>query len=360
MSHPEIKKSFRADKVVAEYPVYQGDDGSRLDTFMQQHMPTLSREFVKSKIERGEIIISGRTPPHKPSVKVHFGETVTCITYNSPVLEDEHWHGETIDMSEEPIVVYEDANILAIHKPAFMTTHPAGRHLFYVATTYFATIYDKVIHSIHRLDRETSGLLILGKEYEATRLVSQMFENDQVRKCYFFIAHKRPGARPFPFTAKENMGERPGVPRGMQQCYPLGSNEGKTAETSFELLLEKDDYVLALAFPKSGRQHQIRLHAAYHGYPLLGDKLYNGDPNVFTRFKDKELTEEDHKLLQIPRHALHAEALKFAYPDPNKMKMFRAPLGRDLKVWIEEKLHISAEEVEHMIEEKLKVWANES
>jgi RluA family pseudouridine synthase len=353
--NPEIKKSFRADKVVVEYPVVPADEGARLDAYMQQYMPTLSREFIKKKIERGEIVISGRTPPHRPSTKVHAGETVTTITYNSPILEDEHWRGKSIDMTEQPVIVYEDDKILAIHKPAFMTTHPAGRHLFYVATTFYASIYNQTIHSIHRIDRETSGLLLLGKEYEATKAISWLFENDQVRKCYFFIAHKRAGARPMPFTALEPMGEAADPIRSMQRCFPIGSGLGKEAETHFESLFETDDYVLALAFPKSGRQHQIRLHAAEHGYPLLGDKIYNGDPDIFVRFKDKELTDADHDLLQIPRHALHALALRLPYN--GKDTLFRTQIAPDLVSWIEENLKFDKGQLENAVQVQLDLWA---
>lgn len=354
----EIKKSFRADKYVVEFPVPPGDEGLRLDVFVHQHMPTLSREFIKKKIEQGDVTISGRTPPHKSSVRVHAGETVTSITYNTPVLEDEEWHGKPHDLSEEPIVVFEDDKIIACHKPAFMTTHPAGRHLFYVATTYFATIHDKVIHSIHRLDRETSGLLLLGKDPEAAKLISQYFESDRIRKCYFLIAHKKENAAAFPFTARERLGERPGMPRGMHMCHPEDSSEGKEAETTFEVLTEKDGYALVLAFPKTGRQHQIRLHAAHHGYPLLGDKMYNGDPTIFMRFKDKVATPEDHEKMQIPRQALHALALKVPYPDASKETLYRAPLGADLKAWIHETLALDPSSVEELIEARLKRWTS--
>ncbi len=350
----EIKKSFRADKYVVEYPVGPDDEGMRLDAFVHQQMPTLSREFIKKKIENCDVEILGRKSPHKSSVKVHAGETVRSTTYNTPELEDEEWHGKPLELTEEPVVVYEDEGIIACHKPAFMTTHPAGRHLFYVATTYFATIHDKVIHSIHRLDRETSGLLLLGKNSTAANRVSEMFERDQVRKCYFFIAHIRPNARPMPFTATEPMGPRPGVPRGMHMC---NSTESKEAETGFELLLEKNGYALALAFPKSGRQHQIRLHAAEHGYPLLGDKLYNGDPAIFMRFKDKEATQEDHELMQIPRQALHALALRLPYPIEKSLSTYRAPLPADLKRWLNEKLHISSQEIDQLIDERIKKWS---
>lgn len=352
----EKTKSFRSDKYVVSYPVEPQHEGLRLDAFAHLFMPTLSREFIKKKIEKGEITISGRTSSHKSSTKVHHGEQVTIITHNSHILEDEHWHGEPLTLTEEPSVVYEDDNIIACYKPPFMTTHPAGRHLFYVATVHFSTIHGKTIHSIHRLDRETSGLLLLGKSPAAAQRIGGLFEEDKIRKCYFLIAHKNPHARPFPYTAHEPIGARPGVPRGMQAAYKDGDEEGKEAETSFELLFEKNGYVLALAFPVSGRQHQIRVHAAIHGYPLLGDKLYNGDPTVFMRFKDNKATPEDHDLMQIPRQALHALALQVPYPDPTHYTLYRAPIAEDLIDWLKENLDLDRAEVEAMIEKRLVDW----
>jgi 23S rRNA pseudouridine1911/1915/1917 synthase len=351
----EIKKSFRDDKFVATYPVTNDHEGMRLDSFIQLYMPTLSREFLKKKIEKGEVEISGRKPPHKPSTKVHASESVSITTHNTPELEDEEWMGKPLDLSEKPVVIFEDDGLIVCHKPAFMTTHPAGRHLFYVATTYFATIYDKVIHSIHRLDRETSGVLLLGKDTAISHLISQMFEEDKIRKCYFLISIKKPNALEFPFTARERLGDRPGMPRGMHQCHPENSTEGRESETSFEHIYTHNQYVMALAFPKTGRQHQIRLHAAFHGYPLLGDKMYNGDPTIFMRFKDKIATEDDHEKMEIARQALHALALKVPYPDPNKHTLFRAPLGEDLKVWMRNK-GIDPQMIEKLIEEKIQNW----
>ncbi|MFP5387638.1 MAG: RluA family pseudouridine synthase, partial [Bacteriovoracia bacterium] len=235
-------------------------------------------------------------------------------------------------------------------------THPAGKNLFYCATVFFETIYKKTIHSIHRLDRETSGLLLLGKNPKVSQRVAQLFEEDKVRKCYFFIAHKNEGATPFPFTAKERMDrEENAVPRGIMFHYPETSHLGKESETHFESVLIKNDYVLALAFPVTGRQHQIRVHAFCHGYPLLGDKLYNGDPGVFIRFKDHVATPEDHEKMQIPRQALHAVALKLTYPS-EKMNHFIAPLPRDLSHWIERNLEVSHEEIEAMIKQKIELF----
>jgi 23S rRNA pseudouridine1911/1915/1917 synthase len=352
----DIKKSFTTEKYVVSYPVRPEHDNLRLDQFVMTYMPTLSRQFLKSKIEKGEVVISGRKPPHKPSVKVHDGEKVTVTTHNDHAIEDEYWKGAVVARDQDPTIIFEDDDILAINKPPFMITHPAGKNLFYCATVFFETLYKKTIHSIHRLDRETSGVLLLGKNPKAAQKVSLLFEEDKVRKCYFLIAHKKPNAIAFPFTAKERMGREEGmIPDSIMISYPETSEKGKEAETHFELIFEKDNYVLALAFPVTGRQHQIRVHAAAHGYPLLGDKLYNGDSMVFIRFKDNEATDADHDLMQIPRQALHAAALRLTYPG-NQPKHFIAPLPRDLSEWITTHLGISHQDAEKMMEEKIKVF----
>jgi 23S rRNA pseudouridine1911/1915/1917 synthase len=349
----EIEKSFTTERYIVSYPVLSEHDNLRLDQFIMSCMPTLSRQFLKKKIEKGEVVISGRTPPHKSSVKVHYGERVTITTHNDGAIEDEFWHGEAVPRDQAPTIIFEDQGLLVINKPPFMITHPAGKNLFYCATVWYETIYKHTMHSIHRLDRETSGILMLGKNPKTSQKVSALFEEEKVKKCYFLIAHKNPGCTPFPFTAKERLGRNEdAIPQGMIYAHPENSEEGKDADTHFELVLELEDYVLALAFPHTGRQHQIRVHAASHGYPLLGDKLYNGDSSVFMRFKDHSATEHDHEKMQIPRQALHAVALKLPYPD-QKQTHFIAPLPKDLSDWMELKHKISHAEVEKMIEEKV-------
>src|SRR5690606_8951112 len=181
----EIEKSFTTERYVVTYPVLQEHDNLRLDQFVMTCMPTLSRQFLKRKIEKGEVVISGRKPPHKPSVKVHYGEKVTVTTHNDGMIEDELWRGVPVPRNEAPSIIYEDAELLVINKPPFIITHPAGKNLFYCATVWFDTIYKHTILSIHHLDRETTGILMLGKNPRVTQKVSLLFEEDKVKKCYF-------------------------------------------------------------------------------------------------------------------------------------------------------------------------------
>ena len=330
----EVSKTFTTERFEAVHKVDEGQDGLRLDQFCATFLESFSRNQIKQKIAAGEVRISNRPFPHKPSVKVYHNEIITLHTLRGN-LEDEYWRGEKLKLELEPDIIFEDSELLVVSKPPYMTTHPSGKHLFNCATVFFEEKLGHTIHSIHRLDRETSGVQVLGKNPKSAEKFSKFFEQDKVSKCYFMIAHKKRTDEVFPFTASERLGSKDDfVPRLFVHCFPESSNKGKSAQTSFKLLFENNDYVLALALPRTGRQHQIRAHAAFHGFPLLGDKLYNGDPKVFMRFKDEVATENDFDLMQISRHALHAIALKFPYPSEKNAQIFRAEIPRDLREWI--------------------------
>ena len=187
--NPERKKKFSIESYQATHPVLPEHDGMRLDTFVMQYMTSLSRQFLKTKISKGEINIKNREGVQKPSTKVRSGDRIEIITYNPGVLEDELWRGNPIKLEEWPETIFEDENIIVCSKPAFMITHPAGKHLFYCATVYYESIHKNTIHSIHRLDRETSGLLLLGKNSSISNQIANQFEAGLVKKCYLLISH---------------------------------------------------------------------------------------------------------------------------------------------------------------------------
>lgn len=351
MCSKDTKKSFTTQSYEVEYYVSHKHEGLRLDQFIKEQWPTLSREFIKNKIEKGEVFISGRNPPHKSSVKLHEGEKVKVVTYPSHY-EDEYWNGKKIEF-DKPIEVYEDQNIIVISKPAFMSTHPAGKHLFNCATVYYQTKLNHQVNSIHRLDRETSGLLLLGKTTAATREIGLQFDNSLVQKCYLLVAHNIKGLteKSFPIEANEELSrgdefdedEQTEISRLKVHCFPQGSNKGKESKTIFYFLASNSNFLLLLAFPKTGRQHQIRAHAAHHGFPLVGDKIYL-DAEIFKRFKDGNPTKDDHEKMIIPRQALHSIAIAFKYK--NEQITFFAPLTGDIENLITQLFKITKIEFE--------------
>ena len=315
----------------------------RLDQFLQSSTgPGLSRRAIQAKIRSGDVTVGGRPFPVRASIRVKEGQTV-AFTIRRTTHEDEYWNGQIVPL-EKAKILYQDDGLVALYKPPFMSTHPTGRHLFHCATVFLEQKTGRPVHSLHRLDRETSGVLLLAKNPRAARFVTPFFELGKVKKSYFFIAEKRPHFKgACKFSANERLGSEKKTLRE-RVCvfaYPTNSPRGRHARTDFKILWETKDrrgihYLLGLAFPRTGRQHQIRVHAKTHGFPLLGDKLYCGDYPLFQRFKDLCATPLDHQLMQIPRHALHALAIQV----PHTNQPFWCPLPDDLVKWMAENLDL--------------------
>lgn len=335
-----LYKKFQPDSFEACYEVHEPQDGMRLDQFLQRHFPTFSREQVKEKIKDGDVTISDRPGRMKPNTKVYNKEQVTVFIYKT-IHEDEWWNGEKLQLETSPPIIYEDEGLFVLSKPPFMSTHPTGKHLFYCATVYCESLCGHGTHSVHRLDRETSGVLLVAKNPKAANKYTVYFEKEQVNKCYFFIGVKNESYKNIQeFTAKERLdtgGE--GLLRVLIGYHPEEGDVGKRAETHFKILYEEGNYVLGLAFPKTGRQHQIRVHALAHGFPLLGDKIYYGSYPMFQSFKDRYAKPEDYDYMQLPRHALHATAINFPWEDGRRTFFCEPP--KDMTDWIRGNLKIN-------------------
>tara|TARA_R110002072_G_scaffold534_2_gene3625 strand:- start:155562 stop:156641 length:1080 start_codon:yes stop_codon:yes gene_type:complete len=338
-----ISKTFRPDRYIATYSVEEAHDRMRLDQFLLIYMTSFSREQIKEKIKDGHALILGRPGKHRPNTKVQYGDTVE-LTIHKTIHEDEYWRGEKIKFVEEPEILYEDEDIYILSKPPYMATHPTGKHLFYCATVYLETLNQKTVHSVHRLDRETSGVLLLGKNPAASNKLTVAFEEDQVKKCYFFIGKINEEFKgELTIDAHERLdGGGEGRMRVYINAHPKDSTEGKRAYTHFKILHQENGYVTGLAFPQTGRQHQIRKHAQVHGFPLVGDKQYLGGYPLFQRFKDNLTTPEDHDLMEISRHALHAIALNFPYKGERRTQS--SPIPHDLKNWLIDKMTLDLDD----------------
>ncbi len=351
-----ISKNFNREKYEITYGVNEDESGIRLDQFLMNIYTNFSRQFLKQKIENGEVIIKGRGSNHRPSTKVHHRDEVVFTTHNNG-LEDEYWRGEKIDFNYEVDIIYEDENIVAINKPPYMATHPTGKHLFFCATVLLEEKYDgRTIHSLHRIDRETSGILLFGKNPEIAQEITPLFETRDVKKCYLFIAKKKDPKEKLAqnFSNNKRLGQLDSfIPRIYAHCFDEDSVDGKPSHTDFQVLHEENEYVIALAYPRTGRQHQIRAHAADCGIPLIGDKLYFETPDIFQRFKDKVATENDHDLMQLSRHALHAVGISIPYRGTKLSIISKLPI--DLACWIDENLSkIKSENINDILVNKIK------
>jgi RluA family pseudouridine synthase len=344
-----LSKAYRDDIFEVRHLVDEEHEGIRLDQFIQLYLDSFSREMIKKKIKDKEITIVDRPGTHKPSTILHHKDEV-IIRFHKTSFEDEYWRGEKLELQMSPEIVFEDKELIVISKPPFMSTHPAGRHVFNCATVFFEMKYEQTIHSLHRIDRETSGILMLGKNPKIANEMMANFEQDDVKKCYLFISKVNElynGS--MEFIANERMsspGE--GLKRVFVEYYPEHSNEGKHARTFYFILEKCGDYVIGIACPQTGRQHQIRVHALAHGIPLIGDKMYLGSYEMFQRFKDQVASQEDHDLMELPRHALHAIALKIPYKQ-DKEKVFITHIPADLKAWILQKTDLNIDNLEEKI-----------
>lgn len=351
-----LSKVYRNDMFEVRHLVEEEHDRLRLDQFIHLYLDSFSREMIKKKIKDKEIYIEKRTGIHKPSTVLHHRDEVVIQFFKSKY-EDEYWRGKKLELKMEPDIVFEDSELIVISKPAFMSTHPAGRHVFNCATVFFEMKYGHTIHSLHRIDRETSGILMLGKNPQIANTMMANFENDDIKKCYLFIARSNKNYNgEKEFIANERMsspGE--GLKRVYVEHYPENSTKGKHARTFFFILEHINDYVIGIACPQTGRQHQIRVHALAHGIPLLGDKMYLGSYEMFQRFKDQIATADDHDLMELPRHALHAIAIRIPYKN-EKYRIFITHIPSDLKQWILEKTSLQVENLESKIAHVIKKY----
>jgi RluA family pseudouridine synthase len=335
--------------------------GLRLDKFVQLHFPSFSRQFIQKKISLKEITFIGLGRALKldlrPSLRLLRGDRVQIICPFDPS-DQEYWRGSPVDLDYELPVIYEDEDVLAVNKPPFMITHPAGRHVFHCATVIAERSLGYQVNSLHRIDRETSGILLLGKNAKNSHILSNLFEERLIKKAYFFVAStKKKYEVGEVFFAEESIGPRPNYEKHLiMECFPKEDLRGKASLTFFKILFQDEKITVGLAFPKTGRQHQIRVHAAYHGLPLIGDKLYSGDSDVFFRLKERTATNEDFDRLQIPRQALHALGIYIGFdPLVSKLmiqgKTLFAPPSKDLISWLSEKnICLSFETLKNSVE----------
>ena len=212
--------------------------------------------------------------------------------------------------------------------------HPSGR---YFRNTLLSILLERRgetldrpgIRIVHRLDRETSGVLLLGKSRAAAAALAAQFEGHTVRKEYLALVHGVPAADAFRVEAE--LGRDPGS-RVRKAVGVVPPGQGRPARTGFEVLARGPLHALLLARPETGRLHQIRVHARHAGHPVVGDKLYGLDEGYFLKLASgQEYSEEDRERLQHTRQGLHAWRITFVHPGNGRATTVEAPLPEDLR-----------------------------
>jgi RluA family pseudouridine synthase len=244
------------------------------------------------------------------------------------------------DIAEPPVsfdvrIVFEDYDVMVINKPANLPCHPAGRYFNHTLWAYLKTrhcLESPIL--VNRLDRETSGLVLVAKHMKAEAQCRAQFAQRRVVKRYIALVEAA-----FPETLQARGWMLPDPESGVHKRRrfmpsPSGSEPSSSsewAETDFRRLSATADGVSEVeAILHTGRLHQIRATLSSLGYPVVGDKLYGPDPMIFVRFCTEALTDEDRRRLRMPRQALHATELEFQHPSTGERMRFEAPLPSDM------------------------------
>ena len=297
----------------------------RLDKFLTDVVSESSRTTIKKMINEGLVTVNGEVS--KPSLILNGNEK---ISYQIALKEENgsYLTPENIELD----IIYEDTDIIAINKPAGLTVHPgAGQKTNTLANGLIYHFHDlsnvngKVRPGIvHRLDKETSGVMLVAKSNEAHTNLSRQFEAREIKKEYYAVTWGI-------FTSKEGKITLPLSRSKKDPTSYVADDNGKKAITSF-ISKPLGDYTSEVIFkPKTGRTHQIRVHSASLGNPIFGDSKYGGGNNRSKGFLPEVSKALNNSLKNLGRHALHAKSITFSHPSTKKLKSISAKIPSDFQ-----------------------------
>ena len=299
--------------------IQKDDDGQRLDRFLKKTFPSLTFGQTQKLIRTGQIRINGGRV--KQDTRLNMDDDLRL----PPSLQD----GDikpVIQFSQrdrdaiEDMVLFEDSSILILDKPIGLAVQGGSKMKHHIDGMLNSYMKKGVKPRLcHRLDKDTSGVLILGKTAEATRALTKQFQGHDVQKTYWALTNPAP-LQP---NGTINASIAKSFIAGDGEIMVHDEEDGKAAVTDFEIIERAGKEVAFVAFyPKTGRTHQIRVHAKIIGAPLLGDYKYNDNPMPFE-------TDEIHDGLH-----LHAREITLRHPETKDQMTVSAPLPKEfLKSW---------------------------
>ena len=293
----------------------------RLDQYLVEKLPDYSRSKIQNYIRRGQVVIDGKIG--RPSMKLQGNEAVEC--YFEVLAVDKSIIRQNIPID----IIYEDKDIVVINKPSGLVVHPGnGNHdgtLLNGLLYHFDTLSkeDSVRPGIvHRLDKDTSGVILIAKNDRVHNNLSEQFSSRTVKKEYIAIIW---GTIDSKGVIEGNIGRNP----RNRQTYTMVELDGKQSKTKFHLEEYFPPFSLVRLLPETGRTHQLRVHMKYIGHPIFGDTAYSGGIKYAKSFHMK-YTKLIHRINKIiPRVALHAKTLEIIHPSTEKKMVFDAPLPID-------------------------------
>jgi 23S rRNA pseudouridine1911/1915/1917 synthase len=293
-------------------------DGWRLDHFLKRRIGRLSRTRIQNIIATQVTLSDGRRP--RSSAPVRAGQIIH-LDRPAPIEPEVPRHFE---------VLYEDADVLALDKPAGLPMHPTAKFYRNTLTSLLRERYpEEALQIAHRIDRETSGVLLVARTPSSASWLKRAFARRAVDKSYLALVKGQPD--------DEGVIDQPIKLLDTPSHVMMGpAADGLKAVTRFRIVRRFAEHALCAAHPETGRQHQIRVHLAAIGHPIVGDKIYGAGERYFMRACDEEasLGRISAELLAIfdglPRHALHAHRLTFPHPRTRAPMTIESPLPPDL------------------------------
>jgi len=293
----------------------------RVDKYLHNRFSNLSRRLIQDAIRAGSVKVNGKIA--KPSFKLSPGDNIDLTLPEPP--------GKEILPEDIPLnIIYEDSCLIILNKQPGMLVHPARGNTHGTLVNALVFYSDKLSSGlgefrpgiVHRLDKNTTGVMVVAKDDTTQWKIARQFEHRQVKKNYLAIVHGTP----------ELTADRIKVPLGIhprtREKYAIRPQGGKEAITFYEVLESFRGFSLLKLTPRTGRTHQIRVHLSYIKHPIVADDMYGGGFVYPWQLAD---TEPAVQQPAISRVALHAHTLEFKHPKTDEMVKFEAPLPEDMQ-----------------------------
>jgi len=326
---PWIMSPENASSEPVEFVVTGPESGWRLDAFLAHHLPDYSRVHLRRVITAGGVKVDGEGG--KPSYRLRPGQRVWIVP---PEIPRQAPRPENIPLE----ILYDDDWVAVINKPPGMIVHPARGHWSGTLTSALQFHFGGRLSSlggptrpgiVHRLDRDTSGVILVAKNDEAHGKLGAQFQARTVHKEYFVLVVGCPDRDrdvvDRPIGAHPRQRDKMAIRRDETASQP--------AQTFYEVLERFDGFAAVKASPKTGRTHQIRVHLGHIGCPVLCDRQYGGRAQI-TRGEIRRDPQD--ALVLLDRQALHARRLQFAHPHTGKPMEVEAPLPADILAVLDE------------------------
>jgi 23S rRNA pseudouridine1911/1915/1917 synthase len=304
--------------------------GWRVDHYLGRLFPNYSRALFQRAIAQGHVEVNGLAV--KPSRRLRMNDHIRVRLPEAP--------DETLAPEDIPLeVLYEDAALVVINKPADMVTHPGKAHyggtLAAALQFHFNQLSDAAGKLrpgiVHRLDRDTTGVIIVAKDNQVHHRLSDQFARREVHKEYRAIV--RGTVERDTGLIETHLRIHPKVREKMMVCEPEGSS--RPAVTRYEVLQRFRGFTEVRLLPQTGRTHQLRVHLKHIGHPIVADRLYGGQGEL--RFEEitADATNGDGDGTLISRQALHARRLELRHPVTERVMAWEAPLPDDMQRTLE-------------------------